>query len=67
MASEQMKPVASLLLVLNFCMYVVVLGIGGWAMNFAIDNGFVIGKHLVKIFLVFITVVSRSVGMHHNC
>ncbi|KAH0696906.1 hypothetical protein MTR67_009064 [Solanum verrucosum] len=43
MASGQMKPVASLLLVLNFCMYVVVLGIGGWAMNFAIDNGFVIG------------------------
>lgn len=39
-----MKPVASLLLVLNFCMYAVVLGIAGWAMNFAIDNGFVIGK-----------------------
>lgn len=61
MASGQMKPVASLLLVLNFCMYVVVLGIGGWAMNFAIDNGFVIGKHLVKIlmftkfFVLFIT------------
>ncbi|KAK6797259.1 hypothetical protein RDI58_004961 [Solanum bulbocastanum] len=43
MANGQMKPIASLLLVLNFCMYVVVLGIAGWAMNFAIDNGFVIG------------------------
>ncbi|CAN4105738.1 unnamed protein product [Withania somnifera] len=43
MADGQMKPVASLLLVLNFCMYVVVLGIAGWAMNFAIDHGFEIG------------------------
>jgi len=33
-----------LLLVLNFCMYVIVLGIGGWAMNRAIDHGFIIGK-----------------------
>lgn len=44
----QMKPVASLLLVLNFCMYAVVLGIAGWAMNFAIDHGFLIGRHLVQ-------------------
>ncbi|GAV79573.1 AWPM-19 domain-containing protein [Cephalotus follicularis] len=40
---NQMKPVASLLLVLNFCMYVIVLSIGGWAMNRAIDHGFIIG------------------------
>ncbi|KAJ4849960.1 hypothetical protein Tsubulata_004852 [Turnera subulata] len=43
MANEQMKSVASLLLVLNFCMYAIVLGIGGWAMNRAIDYGFIIG------------------------
>nr|XP_016448765.1 PREDICTED: uncharacterized protein LOC107773851 [Nicotiana tabacum] len=43
MADGQLKPVASLLLVLNFCMYVIVLGIGGWAMNFAIDHGFILG------------------------
>ncbi|OIT02337.1 PREDICTED: uncharacterized protein LOC109228285 [Nicotiana attenuata] len=43
MADGQLKPVASLLLVLNFCMYVIVLGIGGWAMNFGIDHGFIIG------------------------
>ena len=49
MAGEQMKPVASLLLVLNFCMYVIVLGIGGWAMNRAIDHGFEIGKYTIKI------------------
>ncbi|KAJ8450002.1 hypothetical protein Cgig2_029364 [Carnegiea gigantea] len=42
MANGSMKPAASLLLVLNFCMYVVLLGIGGWAMNRAIDHGFVI-------------------------
>ncbi|XWS18583.1 hypothetical protein CRYUN_Cryun32bG0057200 [Craigia yunnanensis] len=43
MANGQMKPVAALLLFLNFCMYVIVLGIGGWAVNKAIDHGFVIG------------------------
>ncbi|KAF9672564.1 hypothetical protein SADUNF_Sadunf11G0055300 [Salix dunnii] len=43
MASEQMRSVASVLLVLNLCMYVIVLGIGGWAMNRAIDYGFIIG------------------------
>ncbi|XP_057752428.1 membrane protein PM19L-like [Arachis stenosperma] len=47
MANEQtMKPLATLLLGLNFCMYVIVLGIGGWAMNRAIDHGFVIGAGL---------------------
>ncbi|CAH9113551.1 unnamed protein product [Cuscuta europaea] len=40
----QRGPVASLLLVLNFCMYVVLLSIGGWAMNRAIDEGFIIGQ-----------------------
>ncbi|XP_062160653.1 membrane protein PM19L-like isoform X2 [Alnus glutinosa] len=43
MAGEQLKPVAGLLLILNFCMYVIVLGLGGWAMNRAIDHGFIIG------------------------
>ncbi|KAI9199000.1 hypothetical protein LWI28_025607 [Acer negundo] len=47
MANTQLKPVATLLLVLNFCMYVIVLGIGGWAMNRAIEHGFVIGPDLV--------------------
>ncbi|KNA24875.1 hypothetical protein SOVF_011630 [Spinacia oleracea] len=46
MANTSMKPVASLLLLLNFCMYVVLLGIGGWAMNRAIDHGFIIGPGL---------------------
>ncbi|XP_059439871.1 membrane protein PM19L-like [Corylus avellana] len=44
MAGDQMKSAAGLLLILNFCMYVIVLGIGGWAMNRAIDHGFIIGS-----------------------
>lgn len=44
MAEGQMKSVASLLLLLNFCMYVIILGIGGWAMNRAINHGFIIGN-----------------------
>ncbi|CAI9755190.1 unnamed protein product [Fraxinus pennsylvanica] len=43
MANGQLKPVAGLLLVLNFCMYAIVLGIGGWAMNMAVEHGFIIG------------------------
>ncbi|GLU22763.1 hypothetical protein SLE2022_388120 [Rubroshorea leprosula] len=43
MANGDMKSVASLLLFLNFCMYAIVLGIGGWAMNRAINYGFIIG------------------------
>lgn len=43
MAATPMKSAASLLLVLNFCMYVIVLVIAAWAMNKAIDHGFIIG------------------------
>ncbi|XVF27398.1 hypothetical protein REPUB_Repub14bG0103500 [Reevesia pubescens] len=43
MANAAMKPVATLLLFLNLCMYVIVLGIGAWAMNIAIERGFIIG------------------------
>lgn len=44
MANEGLKPVASLLLFLNFCMYAIVASIGGWALNVAINHGFIIGK-----------------------
>ena len=44
--ADQLKSVATLLLVLNFCMYCVVLGIGAWAMNRAIEHGFIIGMHI---------------------
>lgn len=55
-----MKPIATLLLLLNFCMFAVILGIGGWAMNTAIDHGFVIGKiHRVSSFL-FLFYVAAS-------
>ncbi|KAA8519570.1 hypothetical protein F0562_013806 [Nyssa sinensis] len=42
MANQQLKPVASLLLVLNFCMYATILGISGWATNKAFKHGFTI-------------------------
>ncbi|KAJ0796887.1 hypothetical protein HanPI659440_Chr04g0167581 [Helianthus annuus] len=48
MASPQMRPVVSLLLVLNFCMYAILLGIGGWAMNVAIDHGFILGTCILS-------------------
>ncbi|KAK9153209.1 hypothetical protein Sjap_000689 [Stephania japonica] len=46
MANGQLMPVATLLLTLNFCMYVIVASIGGWALNRAIDHGFIIDTDL---------------------
>nr|GEV76297.1 membrane protein PM19L-like [Tanacetum cinerariifolium] len=46
MANGQMKSTVSLLMVLNFCMYAILLGIGGWAMNVAIDHGFILDSTL---------------------
>ncbi|WOK97288.1 hypothetical protein Cni_G05996 [Canna indica] len=46
MANEQLKPIASLLLFLNFSMYVIVTALGGWAINIAINRGFIIGPEL---------------------
>ncbi|KAF9589746.1 hypothetical protein IFM89_028655, partial [Coptis chinensis] len=42
MANDQLKPIASLLLLLNFCLYIIVAAIGGWALNRAINHGFII-------------------------
>ncbi|KAG8052557.1 hypothetical protein GUJ93_ZPchr0001g29918 [Zizania palustris] len=44
--AENLKPVALLLLMLNFCMYIILAVIGGWAVNIAIDRGFIIGPGL---------------------
>ncbi|XP_058092303.1 membrane protein PM19L [Magnolia sinica] len=46
MANQQLKPVAGGLLFLNLCMYIIVCAIGGWAINNAIDHGFIIGPGL---------------------
>ncbi|XXG67824.1 hypothetical protein AAC387_Pa06g1080 [Persea americana] len=40
------KPLASGLLFLNLSMYLIVAMIGGWAINIAIDRGFIIGPEL---------------------
>ncbi|MFS8015970.1 hypothetical protein Hanom_Chr15g01362951 [Helianthus anomalus] len=49
MANGQMRSAVSLLLVLNFCMYAILLGIGGWAMNRAINHGFIIGYQCLSM------------------
>ncbi|KAL1829604.1 hypothetical protein ACET3Z_008016 [Daucus carota] len=43
-----MKVVASVLLVLNLCMYVIILGIGGWEMNKSISQGFDLSSQLSR-------------------
>jgi hypothetical protein len=45
--AEILKPVAFLLLLLNLCMYFIPAVIGGWAVNVAIDHGFIIGPELL--------------------
>ncbi|XP_078174961.1 membrane protein PM19L-like [Carex rostrata] len=46
MANERMRPAISVLLLLNFFMYLILALIGGWAINKAIDHGFIIGQEL---------------------
>lgn len=40
---EGAKPIAGLLLVLNFCMYTIVCGTAGWAINKAIEHEIITG------------------------
>ncbi|TVU23170.1 hypothetical protein EJB05_30204 [Eragrostis curvula] len=44
--ADNMKPVALLLLLLNMCMYIILAVIGGWAVNIAVERGFIIGPDL---------------------
>uniref|UniRef100_A0A453ELA7 Copper transporter n=1 Tax=Aegilops tauschii subsp. strangulata TaxID=200361 RepID=A0A453ELA7_AEGTS len=44
---DNLKPVALFLLMLNLCMYLIIAIIGGWAVNLAIDRGFIIGTALL--------------------
>ncbi|KAF3328859.1 AWPM-19-like family [Carex littledalei] len=78
MANEQMRPAVSFLLLLNFFMYLILALIGGWAINKAIDHGFIIGPELVLPahfkpiffpignfatgFFVFFAVIAGAVG-----
>ncbi|ONK69844.1 uncharacterized protein A4U43_C05F27320 [Asparagus officinalis] len=45
--ADGMKPVAGFLLLLNFCMYVIIAAIGGWALDFAIDHAYPIDTGVV--------------------
>lgn len=40
---EGVKPIAGLLLVLNFCMYTIICGTAGWAINEAIEHEIITG------------------------
>jgi hypothetical protein len=46
--ADNLKPVALFLLLLNFSMYTIIAIIGGWAVNFAINQGFIIGTCTVR-------------------
>ncbi|KAK1298520.1 hypothetical protein QJS10_CPB14g00543 [Acorus calamus] len=45
-AGQGLKGLAALLLFLNLCMYIILAAIGGWAIQVAIDQGFIIGPGL---------------------
>ncbi|XP_021722519.1 uncharacterized protein LOC110690000 [Chenopodium quinoa] len=62
MAYKQMRPAASFLLFLNFCMYVVVLGISGWSMNRIIDHGGVQGQNGATFFFITYSLIAGAVG-----
>lgn len=48
--AQNMKTVAAAILFFNFCICVVIFGIGGWVMNHTIDNGFVIGLNNISAY-----------------
>lgn len=61
------KPVAGLLLFLNSCMHAVVLGIGAWAINTAVNRGFIIGIVPAYIHFFMQTHNSAVFRLQQNC
>lgn len=56
MADEQLRPIVSLLVFLNFCMYTIVASIGGWAIHIGIDRAFIIGMiYLASVISIRVT------------
>lgn len=63
MANGQLRPAASFLLFLNFCMYAVVLGICGWAMNRIINYGSVgAGQNAATPYFIIFSLIAGAVG-----
>ncbi|GAB4831555.1 hypothetical protein Ancab_005566 [Ancistrocladus abbreviatus] len=65
MANGPMRPAASFLLLLNFCMYAVVLGIGAWAMNRFINygaSGAIAGANAATLYFVLVSLIAGTVG-----
>ncbi|XP_057537623.1 membrane protein PM19L-like [Amaranthus tricolor] len=63
MVNKQLRPAASFLLFLNLCMYGVVLGLSGWAMNRIINYGTVGGgQNGATLYLIIFSLVAGVVG-----
>ncbi|KAH9627374.1 hypothetical protein KSS87_001213 [Heliosperma pusillum] len=64
MARGRLRPAATFLLFLNFCMYAVVLGICGWAMNRTVNYGSVGigGQNKATPFLIMFSLIAGAVG-----
>ncbi|CAO2842261.1 unnamed protein product [Amaranthus hypochondriacus] len=63
MVNKQLRPAASCLLFLNFCMYIVVLAISGWAMNKIINHGNVGGgENAATLYFILFSLISGTVG-----
>ncbi|XP_074267746.1 membrane protein PM19L-like [Silene latifolia] len=60
---RMMRPAATFLLFLNFCMYAVVLGICGWAMNRIVNYGSVGGgQNAATPFFIMFSLIAGAVG-----
>ncbi|GAB4827269.1 hypothetical protein Ancab_034157 [Ancistrocladus abbreviatus] len=64
MANGALRPAASFLLLLNFCMYAIVLGICGWAMNRIINYGGsgIAGANAATDYFVSVSLIAGVVG-----
>lgn len=65
MKAQHMKPAAAFLLILNFCMYAIVLGICGWAMNRKFNHYPAFGpggENNVTIYFIQFSLIAGAVG-----
>ena len=62
MANGQLRPAAAFLLLINFAMYAVVLGISGWAMNRIVNYGGVGDGNKATSYLIQYSLIAGVVG-----
>ncbi|CAO2823451.1 unnamed protein product [Amaranthus hypochondriacus] len=64
MVNKQLRPAASFLLFLNLCMYAVVLGLSGWAINRIINYGrFGFGQNAASLYMILSSLIAGAVGL----